>query len=84
MANDFKAQQILDLARAEGPYLQKVELAKELLLGEWTFVANYNGKELIFQLVPIDEFIDIRHQIEVIKERRRKEGEPVEETVLIK
>ena len=45
---------------------------------------NYNGKELVFQLVPIDEFIDIRHQIEVIKERRRKEGEPVEETVLIK
>lgn len=84
MANDFKAQQILELARAEGPYLQKVELAKELLLGEWTFVANYNGKELVFQLVPIDEFIDIRHQIEVIKERRRKEGEPVEETVLIK
>lgn len=79
MAHDFKAQQVMDLAKAEGPYLRKIELAKELLLGEWTVVADCNGKNVIFQLVPIDEIADIRYQIKMIKERRQKEGRTIGE-----
>lgn len=79
MAHDFKAQQVMDLAKAEGPYLRKIELAKELLLGEWTVVADCNGKNVIFQLVPIDEIADIRYHIKMIKERRQKEGRTIGE-----
>lgn len=84
MSHDFIAREVMDFARAEGPYMRKVELANELLRGEWNIIADYNGEKAIFQLVPINEIMDIWYQIDTIKERRRKEGAPVEETVLIK
>ena len=80
MAHDFKARQVMDLAKSEGPYLRKVELAKELLAGEWSVVAEYEGADAIFQLVPIKEIVDIWYQIDLIKERRRKEGKLIGET----
>lgn len=79
MSHDFKARQVMDLAKTEGPYFRKVELAKELIRGEWTVVAEYEGVDAIFQLVPIKEIFDIWYQIDLIKERRRKEGKSIGE-----
>ena len=83
MAHDFKARQVMDLAKKEGPYFRKVELAKELIRGEWSVVAEYEGADAIFQLVPIKEIFDIWYQIELIKERRRKEGKSIGETKVV-
>lgn len=80
MSHDFRAREVMDFARAEGPYLRKVELANELLRGEWNIVADYNGEKAIFQLVPINEIMDIWYQIDTIKERRREEGKTIGET----
>ena len=52
-------------------------------MGEWTVVADCNGKNVIFQLVPIDEIADIRYQIKMIKERRQKEGRTIGEREII-
>ena len=80
MSYDFRAREVMDFARAEGPYMRKVELANELLRGEWNIIADYNGEKAIFQLVPINEIMDIWYQIDTIKERRRKEGKSIGET----
>lgn len=80
MSHDFRAREVMDFARAEGPYMRKVELANELLRGEWNIIADYNGEKAIFQLVPINEIMDIWYQIDTIKERRRKEGKLIGET----
>lgn len=79
MSHDFRAREVMDFARAEGPYKRKVELANELLRGEWNIIADYNGEKAIFQLVPINEIMDIWNQIDTIKERRRKEGKLIGE-----
>lgn len=84
MSHDFRAREVMDYARAEGPYLRKVELANELLRGEWNIIADYNGEKAIFQLVPINEIMDIWYQIDTIKERRRKEGKLIGETEIDK
>lgn len=80
MSHDFIAREVMDFARAQGPYMRKVELANELLRGEWNIIADYNGEKAIFQLVPINEIMDIWYQIDTIKERRRKEGKLIGET----
>lgn len=84
MSHDFRAREVMDFARAEGPYMRKVELANELLRGEWNIIADYNGEKAIFQLVPINEIMDIWYQIDTIKERRRKEGKIIGETEISK
>lgn len=84
MSHDFRAREVMDFARAEGPYMRKVELANELLRGEWNIIADYNGEKAIFQLVPINEIMDIWYQIDLIKERRRKEGKVIGETEISK
>ncbi len=84
MSHDFRAREVMDFARAEGPYMRKVELANELLRGEWNIIADYNGEKAIFQLVPINEIMDIWYQIDTIKERRRKEGKLIGETEIDK
>lgn len=80
MSHDFRAREVMDFARAQGPYMRKIELANELLRGEWNIIADYNGEKAIFQLVPINEIMDIWYQIDTIKKRRRKEGKPSGET----
>lgn len=42
---------------------KKQEFARELICGEWYIVANYNGKDTKFQLLPIDEINQIRKEL---------------------
>jgi len=50
-------------------FRMKLDLARELIEGKWYITADYNGRKMKFQLVPIDE----------INELRKKVGLPVSE-----
>lgn len=43
----------------------KQRLAEELIARKWYIKAKYNGKETKFQLVPIEEFNEIRERLEL-------------------
>lgn len=46
-------------------WAMKQRLAEELIDGQWYIKAKYQGKETRFQLVPIDEFNEIREKLEL-------------------
>lgn len=52
----------LDMFAQPSEYKMKYELAKELISGKWYISADYNGKKTKFQLVPIDEFNELREK----------------------
>ena len=41
-------------------YRMKLDLARELIEGKWYITADYNGRTTKFQLVPIEEFNELR------------------------
>lgn len=41
-------------------YRMKLDLARELIEGKWYITADYNGRMTKFQLVPIEEFNELR------------------------
>ncbi|MBP5606997.1 MAG: hypothetical protein J6X66_01835 [Lachnospiraceae bacterium] len=41
-------------------FRMKLDLARDLIVGKWYITAEYNGRETKFQLVPIDEFNELR------------------------
>jgi hypothetical protein len=50
----------LDQFANASEFRMKLNLARELIDGKWYITADYNGKETKFQLVPIDEFNELR------------------------
>ncbi len=44
-------------------FRMKLDLARELIEGKWYITANYGGKMTKFQLVPIDEFNELRQKV---------------------
>ncbi len=52
----------LDMFAKPSEYKMKYEFAKELISGKWYISADYNGKNTKFQLVPIDEFNELREK----------------------
>ena len=44
-------------------FRMKLDLARELIEGKWYIVADYDGKPTKFQLVPIDEFNELRQKV---------------------
>ena len=43
-------------------YRMKLDLARQLIEGKWYIKAKYDGKDTKFQLVPVDEFNELRKQ----------------------
>ena len=52
----------LDMFVKPSEFKMKYEFAKELISGKWYISADYNGKNTKFQLVPIDEFNELREK----------------------
>ena len=50
----------LDQFANASEFRMKLNLARELIDGKWYITADYNGKDTKFQLVPIDEFNELR------------------------
>ena len=50
----------LDQFANASEFRMKLNLARELIEGKWYITADYNGKDTKFQLVPIDEFNELR------------------------
>ena len=49
-------------------YNLKQELAEELIRGEWNIYAKVDGKENLFQLVPIDELNSVKELLNKISD----------------
>ena len=49
-------------------YNLKQELAEELIRGEWNIYAKVDGKESLFQLVPIDELNSVKELLNKISD----------------
>ena len=43
----------------------KLDFAKELIDGEWYIAADYNGQKTKFQLVPLEEFNELRKAMDL-------------------
>ena len=65
--NDSYNRDIIELYVSEihkgTEYDLKQELAEELIRGEWSVKAKVNGKETVFQLVPIDELNAVKEML---------------------
>ena len=61
-------------------YRMKLNLARELIEGKWYITADYNGRKTKFQLVPIDEFNELRKAaglpVSKYSYKEEKEDEP--------
>ena len=44
-------------------FRMKLDLARELIEGKWYIAADYKGKKTKFQLVPIEEFNELRQRV---------------------
>ena len=44
-------------------FKMKLDLARELIEGKWYITADYNGRNTKFQLVPIEEFNELRAKV---------------------
>ena len=50
----------LDKFASPSEFKMKLDFARELIEGKWYIMGEYNGRETKFQLVPIDEFNELR------------------------
>ncbi len=50
----------LDQFASPSEFKMKLDFARELIEGKWYIMGEYNGRETKFQLVPIDEFNELR------------------------
>ena len=53
----------LKLATAESEYAMRMQFAKELLWNQWCIEAEYNGKKTEFQLVPVQELVQLKLEL---------------------
>ncbi len=60
-------------------FKMKLDLARELIEGKWYIVADYNGKKTKFQLVPLEEFNELRQMVGLpVSEFHYREDKPEE------
>ena len=53
----------LNMFLCPSEFRMKLDLARELIEGKWYITADYNGKKTKFQLVPIEEFNELRERV---------------------
>ena len=53
----------LRLATAESEYAVRMQFAKELLWNQWCIEAEYSGKKTEFQLVPVQELVQVKLEL---------------------
>ncbi len=53
----------LELFKNPSEFRMKLEFARELIAGAWYITADYNGRKTRFQLVPIEEFNELRQKV---------------------
>lgn len=56
----------------------KQDFAKELIAGNWYIVADYNGHETKFQLVPLEEFNELRKAMDLPESKFGYNKSPLE------
>ncbi len=60
-------------------FRMKLDLARELIEGKWYITADYKGKKTKFQLVPIEEFNELRQKVGLPVSEFRYKGEEKQE-----
>ena len=65
----------LDQFLCPSEFRMKLDLARELIEGKWYIEAEYNGRKTKFQLVPIDEFNELRQRVGLPVSELRYKGD---------